>query len=70
LGGAGLDVFEVEPLPATSPLWEMPNVIVSPHSGSTRDKENELITDIFCENLKNYIEGKPLINVIDTKKMF
>lgn len=70
LGGAGLDVFEVEPLPATSPLWEMPNVIVSPHSGSTSDKENELITDIFCENLKNYIEGKPLINVIDTKKMF
>lgn len=70
LGGAGLDVFEVEPLPTDSPLWEMPNVIVSPHSGSTSDKENELITNIFCENLKNFMEGKPLINVIDTKKMF
>ncbi|MFZ1807139.1 MAG: D-2-hydroxyacid dehydrogenase [Cyclobacteriaceae bacterium] len=70
LGGAALDVFDVEPLPVTSPLWDMPNVIVSPHSGSTSDKENELITDIFCENLKNYLEGKSLINVIDIKKMF
>lgn len=70
LGGAGLDVFEMEPLPKESPLWDMPNVIVSPHSGSTSDRENELITDIFCENLKNYFEGKPLINVIDTEKMF
>ncbi|MEQ8363313.1 MAG: D-2-hydroxyacid dehydrogenase [Cyclobacteriaceae bacterium] len=70
LGGAGLDVFAVEPLPNNSPLWEMPNVIVSPHSGSTSDRENELITDVFCDNLKNYLEGKPLINVIDTKKMF
>lgn len=70
LGGAGLDVFEVEPLPQDSPLWDMPNVIVSPHSGSTSDKENELITDIFCENLKRYLEGKPLINVIDMEKMF
>jgi phosphoglycerate dehydrogenase-like enzyme len=48
----------------------MPNVIVSPHSGSTSDKENELITDIFCENIKSYLEGRPLINVIDTEKMF
>lgn len=70
LGGAGLDVFEVEPLPASSPLWDMPNVIVSPHSGSTSDRENELITDIFCENLKNFLKGKPLINVIDAYKMF
>jgi phosphoglycerate dehydrogenase-like enzyme len=70
LGGAGLDVFEVEPLPTDSPLWDMPNVIVSPHSGSTSDKENELITDIFCENIKSYLEGRPLINVIDTEKMF
>ncbi len=70
LGGAGLDVFEVEPLPKTSPLWEMPNVIVSPHSASTSDRENELITEVFCENIKNYLAGRPLINVIDTEKMF
>lgn len=70
LGGAGLDVFEKEPLPQSSPFWDMSNVIVSPHSGSTSDRENELITDIFCENLKNYLEGKPLINVIDPVKMF
>jgi phosphoglycerate dehydrogenase-like enzyme len=70
LGGAGLDVFEVEPLPESSPLWSMSNVIVNPHSGGTSNSENELITDIFCSNIKNFLEGKPLINVIDTNKMF
>ena len=70
LRGAGLDVFEVEPLPKNSPLWSMSNVIVSPHSGSTSDRENELITDIFCENISRFLKGTPLINVINTKKMF
>ncbi|MEQ9592892.1 MAG: D-2-hydroxyacid dehydrogenase, partial [Cyclobacteriaceae bacterium] len=70
LGGAGLDVFEEEPLPQDSPLWNMENVIVSPHSGSTSDSENALITDIFCENLRRYLKGEPLLNVIDVEKMF
>jgi glyoxylate/hydroxypyruvate reductase len=65
LAGAGLDVFDIEPLPESSPFWNMPNVIVSPHSASTTDNENELITDIFCENLKNYIKGYKLINVLE-----
>lgn len=70
LAGAGLDVFQEEPLPPSSPLWTMENVIVSPHSGSTSDRENGLITDLFCKNIKSYLEGKPMINQFDTTKMF
>lgn len=69
LRGAGLDVFEVEPLPPSNPLWTMENVIVSPHSGSTSDGENELITDIFCENIANFLEGKPMRNLFDTREI-
>ncbi|WP_439105833.1 D-2-hydroxyacid dehydrogenase [Congregibacter sp.] len=64
LRGAGLDVFKTEPLPEDSPLWDMPNVIVSPHSASTTNNENQLITDLFCQNLRLYLAGKPLINVV------
>lgn len=70
LAGAGLDVFATEPLPEDSPFWTMPNVLVSPHSASTSDKENSLITDLFCENIKRYLNGKPLLNVLDPEKMY
>lgn len=70
LCGAGLDVFEVEPLPATSPLWEMENVIFCPHSASTADRENERITDLFCDNLRRYLDGRPLLNVYDRELGF
>ena len=60
--GAGLDVFRDEPLPASSPLWDMDNVIVSPHSASTSDRENARITDLFCANLRLFLEGQPLMN--------
>ncbi|GDX86977.1 3-phosphoglycerate dehydrogenase [Gemmatimonadota bacterium] len=65
LRGAGLDVFATEPLPPSSPFWEMDNVIVCPHSASTADRENERITDIFCDNLRRYLDVKPLLNVYD-----
>jgi phosphoglycerate dehydrogenase-like enzyme len=55
---AALDVFAVEPLPASSPLWDMPNVQVSPHSASTATSENGKIADIFCRNLKCFVEGR------------
>ena len=64
--GAGLDVFQEEPLPPESPLWDMDNVIVSPHSASTSDRENERITDLFCENLRRFLAGRPLMNQLDT----
>lgn len=58
LAFAALDVFAVEPLPVSSPLWDMPNVLVSPHSASTAASENGKITDIFCRNLKCFVEGR------------
>ena len=70
LGGAALDVFAEEPLPPTSPLWDMPNVLVSPHSASTSDRENERITDLFCANLRRYLDGQPLENVLDTTRLY
>jgi phosphoglycerate dehydrogenase-like enzyme len=70
LAGAALDVFAEEPLPPESPLWGMPNVLVSPHSGSTSDRENGRVTDLFCDNLRRYLAGEPLRNVLDTKRMY
>ncbi|HUU32588.1 MAG TPA: D-2-hydroxyacid dehydrogenase [Vicinamibacterales bacterium] len=63
--GAGLDVFREEPLPPTSPLWTMANVIVSPHSASTSVRENARITDLFCANLRLFLDGRPLMNQFD-----
>jgi glyoxylate/hydroxypyruvate reductase len=70
LGGAALDVFAKEPLPADSPLWDLPNVIVSPHSASTVPEENARLTDLFCDNLRRYLDGKPLLNVFDRTRRY
>ena len=70
LGGAALDVVEVEPLPADSPLWDMPNVLISTHSASTSDRENSRITDLFCENLRRFLADEPLLNVLDPERMY
>lgn len=70
IAGAGLDVFEVEPLPANSALWEMDNVIITPHtSGSTEHYDRRVIEDIFLPNLREYVKGEhPSINVVDFVK--
>ena len=65
LGGAALDVFEREPLPTDSPFWDMPSVLINPHSASTSHLENGRITDLFCANLRRYLAGQPLVNVYD-----
>jgi phosphoglycerate dehydrogenase-like enzyme len=65
LGGACLDVFETEPLPASSPLWQLDNVIISPHSASTVAAENHLLTELFTDNLQRWLAGRPLRNVYD-----
>ncbi|HEX3712880.1 MAG TPA: D-2-hydroxyacid dehydrogenase [Trebonia sp.] len=62
LGGACLDVFTPEPLPADSPLWGMDNVLVSPHSASTVATENTLLTELFLDNLERLADGRPLRN--------
>jgi glyoxylate/hydroxypyruvate reductase len=65
IAGAGLDVFEQEPLPPDNPLWSMPNVLVSPHSASTVVGENERLTELFADNLRRYLDGRPLRNLFD-----
>lgn len=70
VGGAYLDVFAEEPLPADSPLWTMPNVLVSPHSASTSDRENRRIADLFLDNLRRWLDGRPLRNVLDPALLY
>ncbi len=65
LGGACLDVFDTEPLPESSPLWALPNVLISPHSASTVSAENRLLTDLFIDNLGRWLAGQPLRNTFD-----
>lgn len=70
IAGAGLDVFETEPLDESSPLWDMENVIITPHTaGSTEHYNKRVIEDIFIPNLKSYLEGKtPTVNLVDYEK--
>ncbi|GIW03745.1 MAG: hydroxyacid dehydrogenase [Thermomicrobiales bacterium] len=67
LAGAGIDVTEREPLPPDSPLWDLPNVIITPHlAGSSAQKERRCV-EILRENLLRYQRGEPLINVVDKR---
>jgi D-2-hydroxyacid dehydrogenase (NADP+) len=68
IAGAGLDVVATEPLPADSRLWEFDNVILTPHVSGGMEDYAARATEIFCENLRRYLHGKKLINVIDKKK--
>ncbi|MFS0638865.1 D-2-hydroxyacid dehydrogenase [Mesobacillus foraminis] len=70
IAGAGLDVFEEEPLGGDSPLWDMDNVIITPHTaGSTEYYTKRVIEDIFMPNLKMYLKGEsPAINLVDYRK--
>jgi phosphoglycerate dehydrogenase-like enzyme len=63
-------VFAQEPLPADSPLWDLPNVFVSPHSASTVAGENARIVDLFCENIRRYLDGWPLLNLLDKEHLY
>ena len=69
---AGLDVFADEPLPADSPFWDMPNVIVSPHSSANAASENRKIADIFRHNLRCYLDGRygDMHNVFQSGRMY
>ncbi|MBI3540469.1 MAG: D-2-hydroxyacid dehydrogenase, partial [Candidatus Eisenbacteria bacterium] len=67
LGAAGLDVFDDEPLPESSPLWAMPNVIVTPHTSGLGPRFWERTCDLFAGNLRRYRAGEPLENVIDKR---
>jgi len=68
LAGAGLDVFEVEPLPENSPLWDIDNVLITPHYAGTTPSYHTRGMKIFVDNLARYIQGQPLTNVVDKKR--
>ena len=65
IGGAVLDVFAEEPLPPDSPLWTLPNVLVTPHAAALSPRENERIVELFVANLRRLLDGDPLTNVIE-----
>lgn len=68
--GAALDVFATEPLPADSPLWSLENVIISPHTAALSSHENDRLIDLFCDNLRRYLDDQPLRNRIDTAEFY
>ena len=68
IAGACLDVFAYEPLPIASPLWDLPNVIITPHIAGMRVDYSEKFTDLFFENLRRYDSGEDLINTVDFQR--
>ena len=67
LWGAGIDVTADEPLAVDSPLWELPNLIITPHVGGQRASRIDDMTDLFCENLRRFREGRDLVNLVDKR---
>jgi len=65
LAGAGLDVTAIEPLPADSELWDAPRIIITPHSSPTSSQTGAIVTQIMHENLRRYVAGEPLTNLVD-----
>jgi len=65
IAGAVLDVFATEPLPADSPLWTLDNALVTPHAVALSARENERIVELFVANLRRYLDGQPLVNVVE-----
>jgi len=68
LSGAGLDVFAEEPLPENSALWEMPDVLITPHIGGMMPDLYERVTDLFLDNLERYLAGKKLQGIVSKQK--
>lgn len=68
IAGAGLDTFSIEPLPPDSKLWELPNVFLSPHVSGMLKNYDVVTTELFCENLRRYVSGEKLLNVVDKKR--
>lgn len=65
LGGAGLDTFAQEPLPADSPLWSLPNVVVTPHASNSSPRVRQRTLALFAENVRRFKAGEPLLNRVD-----
>ena len=65
IAGAGLDVYEIEPLPREHPLWRMENVILTPHCAAASPRVPERHLQTLLENLRRFVAGQPLLNVVD-----
>jgi phosphoglycerate dehydrogenase-like enzyme len=70
VGFAALDVFAVEPLPESSPLWDLPNVVISPHTASRNTAEERRIAELFAANATSFLDGTTLRNVVDTVQFY
>ena len=70
LGGAAVDVTQPEPLPPESRLWDQPNVIITPHVGGQSVTRIDDMTNFFCNNLRRYFVGQPLVNLVDKRLGF
>lgn len=70
LAGAALDVFANEPLESASPLWELPNVLLSPHTAALSVHENERIVELFTDNLRRYLTDEELIGLVHPRLMY
>jgi phosphoglycerate dehydrogenase-like enzyme len=68
IAGAGLDVTDPEPLPPDHPLWTAGNVIITSHTSGRSDESIERGLDLFCENVRRYVNGLPLLNVVDKRR--
>jgi phosphoglycerate dehydrogenase-like enzyme len=68
IAGAGLDVTDPEPLPEGNPLWTMPRVIISPHTGGQSDKSRDRLFLLVQENLRRYVAGEPMLSVVDIER--
>jgi phosphoglycerate dehydrogenase-like enzyme len=68
IAGAGLDVFEEEPLPADSPLWGLENALISPHVAGFTPRYDERAATLFAENLARYLAGERLLNLVDKEQ--
>ena len=69
LGGAWLDVFEKEPLPAESPLWDLPNVLLSPHNSAAASGNEQRVNAIFIGNLGRWHRGEALVNEVSPSEV-
>ena len=70
LAGAGLDVFDEEPLPADHPLWDVPNVLITPHVAMNGPYIDERRYDVIAENCRRFLAGEELFQVVDKRRWF